>query len=75
MTIADPKEVKAFLDKHPEIQFFEIVFTNLAGVPRGKRLRRHEIEAVYANGRFLPVGESSTIRFASTRTESALFFP
>ena len=54
MTIADPKEVKVFLDKHPEIQFFEIVFTNMAGVPRGKRLRRHEIEAVYANGRFLP---------------------
>ncbi|MBX9745789.1 MAG: glutamine synthetase family protein [Hyphomonadaceae bacterium] len=54
MSIADPKEVKAFLDKYPEIQFFEIVFTNMAGVPRGKRLRRHEIEAVYANGRFLP---------------------
>jgi glutamine synthetase len=54
MTIADPKEVKVFLDKHPEIQFFEIVFTNMAGVPRGKRLRRHEIEAVYAQGRFLP---------------------
>lgn len=54
MTIADPKEVRAFLDKHPEIQFFEIVFTNMAGVPRGKRLRRHEIEAVYAQGRFLP---------------------
>jgi glutamine synthetase len=54
MTIADPKEVKAFLDAHPDIQFFEIVFTNMAGVPRGKRLRRHEIEAVYANGRFLP---------------------
>lgn len=54
MTIAEPKELKTFLDKHPEIQFFEIVFTNMAGVPRGKRLRRHEIEAVYANGRFLP---------------------
>ncbi len=54
MSIADPKEVKVFLDKHPEIQFFEIVFTNMAGVPRGKRLRRHEIEAVYAQGRFLP---------------------
>ncbi|MEZ5955662.1 MAG: glutamine synthetase family protein [Hyphomonadaceae bacterium] len=54
MTIADPKEVKSFLAKHPEIQFFEIVFTNMAGVPRGKRLRRHEIEAVYENGRFLP---------------------
>jgi glutamine synthetase len=54
MSIADPKEVKAFLDKHPEIQFFEIVFTNMAGVPRGKRLRRHEIAAVYEHGRFLP---------------------
>jgi glutamine synthetase len=54
MTIADPKEVKTFLEKHPEIQFFEILFTNMCGVPRGKRLRRHEIEAVYAQGRFLP---------------------
>jgi len=54
MSIADPKEVKAFLDKHPEIEFFEIVFTNMAGVPRGKRLRRHEIAAVYEQGRFLP---------------------
>lgn len=54
MSIADPKEAKAFLDKHPEIQFFEIVLTNMAGVPRGKRLRRHEIAAVYEQGRFLP---------------------
>lgn len=54
MSIADPEEVKAFLDAHPEIQFFEVFFTNMAGVPRGKRLRRHEIEAVYAQGRFLP---------------------
>ncbi|HEX8900905.1 glutamine synthetase family protein [Vitreimonas sp.] len=54
MSIADPKEVKAFLDAHPEIKFFEVFFTNMAGVPRGKRLRRHEIEAVYAQGRFLP---------------------
>ncbi|MFO1017579.1 MAG: glutamine synthetase family protein [Hyphomonadaceae bacterium] len=54
MTIADPSEVKTFLDAHPEIQFFEILFTNMAGVPRGKRLRRHEIEAVYKQGRFLP---------------------
>jgi glutamine synthetase len=54
MSIADPKEAKAFLDTHPEIQFFEIVFTNMAGVPRGKRLRRHEVMAVYEQGRFLP---------------------
>lgn len=54
MSIADPKEAKAFLDKHPEIEFFEILFTNMSGVPRGKRLRRHEIMAVYEQGRFLP---------------------
>ncbi len=59
MTLADPKdsalkEVRAFLDAHPHIQFFEIVFTNMAGVPRGKRLRRHEIQAVFEQGRFLP---------------------
>ena len=33
MTLADPSEVKTFLDKHPEIQVFEILFTNMAGVP------------------------------------------
>jgi glutamine synthetase len=54
MTIADPKEAKAFLDAHPEIRFLEILFANMAGVPRGKRLRRHEIMAVYEHGRFLP---------------------
>ena len=52
--MADPKECKAFLDAHPHINFFEIFFTNMAGVPRGKRLRRHEILAVFEQGRFLP---------------------
>ena len=54
MTAADPKEAKAYLDAHPEMSFFEIVFTNMAGVPRGKRLRRHELMPVYEQGRFLP---------------------
>jgi len=52
--MADSKECKAFLDAHPHINFFEIFFTNMAGVPRGKRLRRHEILAVFEQGRFLP---------------------
>ena len=52
---ADPSEARAFLDAHPEIQFFEVLFTNMSGVPRGKRLRRHEIMPVYEQGRFLPV--------------------
>jgi glutamine synthetase len=52
--IADPAEAKAFLDAHPHIQFFEVLFTNMCGVPRGKRLRRHEVMGVYEMGRFLP---------------------
>ncbi len=54
MSIADPKEAKAFLEAHPEMQFFEILYTGLSGVPRGKRLRRHELMPLYENGRFLP---------------------
>jgi len=52
--IADPAEARAFLAAHPQVQFLELIFTNLSGVPRGKRLRRHEILPVYEQGRFLP---------------------
>jgi len=51
---ADAEEARAFLAAHPEIEFFEVFFTGLSGVPRGKRLRRHELMAVYDYGRFLP---------------------
>lgn len=54
MSIADPKEAKAFLDAHPGMRFFEILYTGLSGVPRGKRLRRHELMPLYEQGRFLP---------------------
>jgi glutamine synthetase len=52
--IADPAEARAFLEANPDIGFFEVIFTAMSGVPRGKRLRRHEILAVYEYGRFLP---------------------
>jgi glutamine synthetase len=52
--IASTEEARAFLDAHPDLQFFEIVFTAMSGVPRGKRLRRGELMAIYENGRFLP---------------------
>jgi glutamine synthetase len=54
MTIAEPKEARAFLDAHPEVKFFEILYTGLSGVPRGKRLRRHELMPLYEDGRHLP---------------------
>ncbi len=51
---ADAEEARAFLAANPQMQFFELIFTNLSGVPRGKRLRRHELLPVYQQGRFLP---------------------
>jgi glutamine synthetase len=47
-------ELDRFLEAHPEIGFFEVLFTSMTGVPRGKRLRRHEMRGVYDYGRFLP---------------------
>ncbi|MGI9168899.1 MAG: glutamine synthetase family protein [Caulobacteraceae bacterium] len=52
--MADVEEARAFLAARPDMAFFEVIFTNLSGVPRGKRLRRHELTAVYEQGRFLP---------------------
>nr|WP_310524848.1 glutamine synthetase family protein [Polymorphobacter sp.] len=53
--IANRSEAEAFLAANPQIAFIEVMFTNMSGVPRGKRLRRHELLPVYDNGRFLPV--------------------
>lgn len=53
-TAADPAELAAFLDANPGVAFFDLYYTNLAGVPRGKRLRRHEIAGAYNDGRYLP---------------------
>ena len=50
----DTAELDRFLDEHPGIEFFEVFFTAMSGVPRGKRIRRHEMKAVYEYGRFLP---------------------
>ena len=51
---ADPAELAAFLAANPDIAFFDLFYTNLSGVPRGKRLRRHEIDSAYAHGRYMP---------------------
>ena len=51
---ADLSEWQAFHAKHPEVESVDLIFTPMSGVPRGKRLRAHEMEAVYRNGRFLP---------------------
>lgn len=52
--IAPLSEAQEFFKANPDIDAIDIIFTNMAGVPRGKRLRQHEVLAVYENGRFLP---------------------
>lgn len=52
--VADIAEARAFLDAHPHINYVEVFFTSMTGVPRGKRLRRHELLPIYEYGRFLP---------------------
>src|SRR3546814_15285336 len=47
-------DLERFLNAHPDIRFFEFLFTAMSGVPRGKRLRRHEMRNVFDYGRFLP---------------------
>lgn len=48
------EEATAFFKANPDVDAIDIVFTNMCGVPRGKRLRQHEVIAVYESGRFLP---------------------
>lgn len=53
-TIASLDEARAFFAANPDVDAVDIIFTNMSGVPRGKRLRQHEALAVYETGRFLP---------------------
>jgi len=52
--VADPQECIDFLAAHPQVKYVDVFFTSMTGVPRGKRLRVHELQAIYDYGRFLP---------------------
>lgn len=47
-------EIDAFFARHPGVRFFDTLHTNLAGVPRGKRLRAHEIAGLFTEGKPMP---------------------
>ncbi len=51
---APSDEAQAFLAAHPKVEFFEVFFTALSGVPRGKRLRRSELDKLYSGSALLP---------------------
>lgn len=47
------QELNDFLGKHGDVRAADILICDPGGVLRGKRLRRHELEAIYRNGRML----------------------
>ena len=55
IAVALPAEAQEFLAAHPDTQFVDIIFTGLSGTARGKRIRVHELAALYGAGRPLPV--------------------
>ena len=52
--IATRAEAEAFFAANPDVDSVDLIYTTMAGVLRGKRLRAHEVLAVYDSGRFLP---------------------
>ncbi|MGC1430262.1 MAG: glutamine synthetase family protein [Albidovulum sp.] len=52
---ATPAEAEAFLAAHPEIEAVDIVLHDSNGIGRGKIIRRHELQALYASGRHMPI--------------------
>lgn len=51
---ADPAEAEEFLARHPEIEAIDLVLVDVHGIGRGKIIRRHELAALYREGRHLP---------------------
>ncbi len=52
--IAGRSEAEAFFKANPDVDSIEMIYTDFGGVPRGKRLRQHEVMAVYESGRMFP---------------------
>ncbi len=52
--IAPRSEAEAFFKANPDVDSVEMIYTDMGGVPRGKRLRQHEVLAVYESGRMMP---------------------
>jgi glutamine synthetase len=52
--IAPRSEAEAFFKANPDVDAIEMIYTDMGGVPRGKRLRQHEVMAVYESGRMFP---------------------
>lgn len=52
--IANSEDAAKFLSAHPEVKFIDVIYSPITDVPRGKRVRPHELLGVYGHGRYLP---------------------
>lgn len=52
--IADKDDAAKFLADNPDIAFIDVIYSPITDVPRGKRIRPHELLGVYGHGRYLP---------------------
>src|SRR3990167_2576271 len=52
--VAGRSEAEAFFKANPDVDSIEMIYTDMGGVPRGKRLRQHEVMAVYESVRMFP---------------------
>jgi glutamine synthetase len=53
-TASGRMELRAFLEQHPDVRFFDVFLNDLNTVERGKRIDRTGMEKVYAEGMPLP---------------------
>ena len=53
-TGSSPDEAAGFLQRHPDVEAIDVIMTDAHGIGRGKIIRRHELDSLYASGRGIP---------------------
>jgi glutamine synthetase len=51
---ADFEQARAWLSRHPQVKFVDLLLADQMGIPRGKRVTIAELEGVHRNGLLLP---------------------
>ena len=51
---ADYEQARAWLGRHPQVRFVDLLLPDQMGIPRGKRVTVDELENVHRSGLLLP---------------------
>jgi glutamine synthetase len=51
---ADFEQARAWLSRHPQVRFVDLLLADQMGIPRGKRVTVAELEGMHSNGLLLP---------------------